>query len=193
MFSFLKKKDQIIIVSGLPRSGTSMMMRMMEEGGIEILTDNIRTADDDNLEGYYEFEKVKELKENVSWLKDAQGKAVKIISELLFDLPLQYEYKIIFMKRALDEVIKSQSIMLARRNEDGAIVDKEQLKNMYINHLRQIDRWVERNGIEMLYVNYNLIINNPKQYIQTIKKFLQKPIMIRQMELVINRNLYRNK
>ena len=94
----------ITIVSGLPRSGTSMMMKMLEAGGMEILKDEIRKADEDNPAGYYEFEKVKELKKDVSWLENAKGKSVKIISSLLEHLPEKYTYKIIFMHRNMDSI-----------------------------------------------------------------------------------------
>jgi len=108
-FKRLKKtKQPIIVVSGLPRSGTSMMMRMLEAAGIQPLTDHIRTADSDNLKGYYEFERVKKLKEgDVAWLSDAQGKAVKIIAALLIELPSNYEYHVLFMRRKMEEILAS--------------------------------------------------------------------------------------
>ena len=91
--------DEIIIVSGLPRSGTSLMMQMLAKGGVEVLTDNIRTADTDNPRGYYEFERVKKLKEDASWVPEARGKAVKMVSQLLLDLPRSESYRVIFMER----------------------------------------------------------------------------------------------
>src|SRR5215207_9218271 len=88
-------KQSVVIVSGLPRSGTSMMMRMLAEGGLPVLTDELRGADDDNPQGYLELEVVRQLKEgNVRWLENAQGKAVKVISSLLDYLPREYPYKI---------------------------------------------------------------------------------------------------
>ena len=97
--------DTIVVVSGLPRSGTSMMMQMLEAGGMNVLTDGLRTADEDNLKGFFEYEKVKALKTDQSWLPEARGKAVKIISELLKYLPDTHTYRIIFMRRALKEVL----------------------------------------------------------------------------------------
>jgi len=111
------KENQIIIVSGLPRSGTSMLMKMLEAGGLEILTDEIRKADTDNPKGYYEFERVKKLETDNIWLPEAKGKVVKIISMLLQHLPLNYVYKIIFIKRDIHEVLASQKQMLVRRGE----------------------------------------------------------------------------
>ena len=106
--------DPIIVVSGLPRSGTSMMMGMLEAGGLELVVDGIRAADEDNPRGYYELERVKDLAkaEDKSWLITLQGKGVKVISLLLQHLPEAYNYKIIFMRRSIAEVLDSQSKML---------------------------------------------------------------------------------
>ncbi|NJN53987.1 MAG: sulfotransferase [Anaerolineae bacterium] len=116
-FKKLFKTDQpVIIVSGLPRSGTSMMMKMLEVGGIPPLTDQIRTADNDNPKGYYEFERVKQLdKGDTAWVADAQGKVVKVISQLLRYLPADQEYRVIFMRRNMDEILASQQKMLINR------------------------------------------------------------------------------
>ena len=105
----------VTLVSGLPRSGTSMMMQMLHAGGIPAVTDNIRLADKDNERGYYELEAVKRTKDDASWLRDAPGKAVKVIYLLLYDLPTDYTYRVIFMNRNLDEVLASQRAMLERR------------------------------------------------------------------------------
>ncbi len=91
--------SKIIVVSGLPRSGTSLMMQMLDRGGIEVITDEIRTADTDNPRGYYEFERVKKIKEDASWLPAARGKAVKMVSQLLYELPASEQYLVIFMER----------------------------------------------------------------------------------------------
>ena len=106
--------NEIIIVSGLPRSGTSLMMQMLDNGGVPVVTDHIRTADTDNPRGYYEFEQVKKIKEDVSWLPETRGKAFKMVSQLLYELPASERYRIIFMERDLDEMLLSQEKMLAR-------------------------------------------------------------------------------
>ena len=106
---------EIIIVSGLPRSGTSLMMQMLASGGLKTVTDNVRTADTDNPRGYYELEKVKKIKDDASWLPETRGKAFKMVSQLLFDLPPNERYRIIFMERDLDEILVSQEAMLQRR------------------------------------------------------------------------------
>ncbi|MEE8292673.1 MAG: phosphodiesterase, partial [Candidatus Tectomicrobia bacterium] len=113
-------KQPITLVSGLPRSGTSMMMHMLVAGGMDVVVDNTRQADEDNPQGYYEFEPVKQLKEDASWLDHAPGKAVKVISGLLYDLPPDKQYKIIFMQRRMQEVLDSQRTMLQRRQSSSA-------------------------------------------------------------------------
>ena len=123
IFNPFKKRQApavITIVSGLPRSGTSMMMKILEAGGLEVFTDNLRLPDEDNPKGYYELEQVKALKDgDDSWIKDAPGKVVKVISSLLEYLPLSYKYKIIFMRRAIPEILASQKQMLIRRGESS--------------------------------------------------------------------------
>src|ERR1700730_12243612 len=111
---------EIIVVSGLPRSGTSLMMQMLENGGVAVVTDNIRTADTDNPRGYYEFEKVKKLKQDASWLPETRGKAFKMVSQLLYDLPASESYRILFMKRDFEEMLLSQEKMLERLGRKAA-------------------------------------------------------------------------
>src|SRR6516165_9024580 len=132
--------SEIIIVSGLPRSGTSLMMQMLENGGLEIITDNQRTADTDNPRGYYEFEKVKQIKRDTSWLPQARGKAVKMVSQLLYDLPPSERYRIIFMERDLDEMLLSQEKMLERLSRKAA--PREEIKNSFTLHLERLHRWL---------------------------------------------------
>lgn len=138
--NFLKKltkpRRPVIVVSGLPRSGTSMMMKMLAAGGVSLLTDHIREADSDNPQGYYEFERVKKLdKGDTAWVAEAQGQAVKIISQLLKHLPATYDYKVIFMRRHMDEVLASQQKMLLNRGEDTAAVSEETLAQLFEVHL----------------------------------------------------------
>src|SRR5512134_2763803 len=147
----------ITIVSGLPRSGTSMMMKLLEAGGLPPVTDNIRSADEDNPKGYYEFERVKQLtKGDVAWLPDAQGKAVKVIAALLPHLPAGYHYRVIFMQRAMPEVLASQRQMLIRRGEDPDKIPDDVLAKLFEKHLKQVNDWVGRQpNVERLDVNYN--------------------------------------
>src|SRR6266852_5242736 len=115
--------SEIIVVSGLPRSGTSLMMQMLDKGGVEVVTDNIRTADTDNPKGYYEYEMVKKIKKDASWLPATRGKAFKMVSQLLYDLPVTENFRIIFMERDLDETLRSQEKMLERLGRPAASRD----------------------------------------------------------------------
>ena len=134
------QQETITIVSGLPRSGTSMMMKILEAGGLEVLTDNLRTADEDNPKGYYEFERVKKLKEDQAWLDDAKGKVVKIISAILKDLPPDYNYKIVFMYRKIEEILASQKKMLIRRGEPTDKTSDEKMTEVFESHLKQVEQ-----------------------------------------------------
>lgn len=117
--------DFITVVSGLPRSGTSMMMQILEAGSMPILTDYIRKSDEDNPQGYYEFEPVKKNKDDPSWVSDGTGKAVKMVYRLLYDLPKDFEYRVIFMRRIIDEVLISQAKMLKRNAKKGTDISDE--------------------------------------------------------------------
>src|SRR6185503_17341674 len=132
----------IVVVSGLPRSGTSMMMRMLDNGGLEPLTDGLRKSDEDNPKGYYEVELVKGLKkqQDKSWIGAAEGRAVKVVSSLLKDLPPDYRYDVIFMNRSLDEVIASQNKMITRRGETTGAGDQK-IRSLYEQHLTSIKAW----------------------------------------------------
>jgi len=187
--------NTVVVVSGLPRSGTSMMMKMLEAGGLPLLTDNIRTPDEDNPRGYYEFERVKQLpKGDVAWLADAVGRAVKVISALLEHLPPTYQYKIIFMNRNLQEVLASQRKMLARRGEDPESFDAEEMARLFTKHLRQIKRWLATQPhMEVLEVNYNQMLQDPEPYVREVNRFLGGWMDERAMMEVVDPALYRNR
>ncbi len=184
----------VIVVSGLPRSGTSMMMKMLAEGGIPILTDSIRQADEDNPNGYYEFEPIKQLTEGRSeWLSGAGQKAIKVISALLEHLPPEYHYKVIFMERDLQEVLASQRKMLTRRNQVSPIRDAE-LEVQFQNHLKAVKYWLARQpNMEVLYVSYNELISNPEPACRTLVQFLSLPLDVAKLSSVPNESLYRNR
>lgn len=185
----------ITIVSGLPRSGTSMMMRMLEAGGIAPLQDGIRTADEDNPEGYYEFERAKQLpKGDAGWLPDAKGKAVKIISALVPHLPEGYQYRIIFMRRDVDEVLKSQRKMLKRRGEKTDRTTDQQMAAYFRKHLKEIvDLFKTRDDLKVLYVSYNEMMSNPKSPVRNINEFIGGGMDVAAMEKVVDPSLYRNR
>jgi len=189
-----KVKKNITIVSGLPRSGTSMMMQMLMAGGMGIVTDAIRKADEDNPRGYLEWERVKKLKEDIFWLNECLGKAVKVISMLLFDLPSNYNYKIIFMQREIEEVLASQRIMLERRGETKDGVSDEHMAEKFEKHLKQVEDWIaHQSNIEVLYVKYNEVIADPLRSSKVVNNFLGEDLNTRTMAEAIEETLYRQR
>lgn len=184
------RKDQIVIVSGLPRSGTSLMMQMLDKGGIDILQDDKRKADISNPKGYYEYEPVMSIHKDNSWLHKAQDKAVKIVAPLLKDLDPKYRYKVIFMKRDLHEIIKSQQIMIGKDDETFSI----KLFNAFQKQIQVIEKWKDRApNIEILYIDYSLLLENPDNYTTQIKDFIATDMNIEEMKKAIDKKLYRNK
>lgn len=190
-----RQPEPVIVVSGLPRSGTSMLMRMLEAGGLPPLTDNLRAADDDNPRGYFEFEPVKKLKEGeTDWLPQAQGKAVKIISALLPYLPPDYSYRILFLQREILEVLASQRKMLVRRGEDPNKINDADMAAYFQKHLEQVQEWLSRqNNISVLYLSYNRLIKNPSPEVEQIAQFLGRIINTSEMAAVVDPSLYRQR
>tara|TARA_B100000315_G_scaffold61471_1_gene55805 strand:+ start:218 stop:799 length:582 start_codon:yes stop_codon:yes gene_type:complete len=187
-------KEIITVVSGLPRSGTSMMMKMLEAGGMEIMKDGIRKADDDNPNGYYEFEKAKELEKDTSWLKDAKGKVVKIISALLEHLPEKYNYKIIFMHRNMDEILNSQRQMLIRRGEPADEVSDEKMSKMFLKHLQTVEEKLKKkSNIDVLPVHYNEFLKEPETHSKIVNQFLKISLNADNMISVVDHSLYRQR
>lgn len=184
----------IILVSGLPRSGTSMMMQMLEAGGIELIVDHIRKADEDNTKGYYEFEKIKQLEKDSLWLKNTYGKAVKVISMLLYQLPMDKKYKIIFMTRKMDEVLASQNKMLKRRGQPADSVDDQVMAEKFNKHLSKIFKWLNKQkNMETIFISYNDVISNPMEQSKKINLFLGDKMKIDEMVNVIDDFLYRQR
>ena len=186
--------ETITIVSGLPRSGTSMMMKMLAAGGIEPLIDNLREADDDNPKGYFEFERVKQIERDNAWLEDARGRVVKLISALLKHLPSEYNYKIIFMRRAMSEILASQRQMLLRRGEPADAAPDEKMAVMFEKHLAQVESWLAgQPNVETIYVSYNEVMKDPRPHAERINDFLGGSLNTDAMSAVADRSLYRQK
>jgi hypothetical protein len=191
---FQKSQPVITIVSGLPRSGTSMMMKVLEAGGMEVFTDNLRVADEDNPKGYFELEQVKALKDgDDSWVVDAPGKVVKVISSLLEYLPSAYRYKIVFMRRAIPEILASQKQMLIRRGEPSE-GDEQKMAEQFQEHLKRVRVWLANQpNMEILYVDYNTLMADPNPEIKTVAEFLGLTDHLEAMLAVPDKKLYRQK
>jgi hypothetical protein len=187
-------KEPVIIVSGLPRSGTSMMMKMLAEGGLPVITDGFRRADEDNPNGYFELEVSRQLKEgNFAWLQEAPGKGVKVISALLEYLPPQYHYKVILMERDGREILASQKKMLEHRGQTSRLSDEEMEQEFKV-HLAAVKPWLVRQpNMELHVVNYNLLMAQPALICEQVAEFLELPLNQRRMRDVPDRQLYRNR
>ena len=191
----MTSKDHIIVVSGLPRSGTSMMMKMLEAGGQQILTDNQRAADANNPNGYYEFERVKKLKDgDLAWLQDAVGKVVKVVTGLIMFLPAGYHYKVILMQRDLPEILASQKKMLGRLGKGDDHIPDDKLAKIYQEHLKQVNAWLSKQpDIEVLSVNYNGMVADPGESVTRVNAFLGETMDPEAMAAVVDKQLYREK
>jgi hypothetical protein len=196
MYRKRKYGDPIVVVSGLPRSGTSMMMSMLDAGGMELLTDHVREADEDNPKGYYEFEPIKKLGRNKeqAWLKDARGKGVKVVSDLLKELSPDYWFHVIFMNRNLEEVIASQNKMLIRRGEPAQQGDDEKMRRLFEKHLYQVKNWVEQQpNFKVVFVDYERALQDPLRQAEQIQTFLDRPLDVSEMTRVVDPHLHRNR
>jgi broad-specificity NMP kinase len=191
----LGNNDVIIIVTGLPRSGTSMMMAMLRACGIPLLTDGERVANQDNPKGYFEYEQVKNLNDgDYKWLSKAKGKAVKVISYLLLKLPGTFRYRVIFIHRKLDEILASQNKMLINRGEDPDKISEDEMKSVLVRHLQQVEEWIEnQSNIDRINVDYNRMLENPDEDIQRLSSFLGNSINIESLRDVIDPKLYRQR
>jgi hypothetical protein len=191
----LRYGEPIVVVSGLPRSGTSMAMKMLDAAGIPIVSDGIRSADEDNPKGYFELERVKDLAQenDWSWLSDARGKAVKIISYLLKELPPNHNYKIIFMRRDLNEVLASQAKMLERRGEPNEIDDAKMIE-LYESDLWKANYLLKNNPhFEPLQISYRDVLDGPEDQARRLNEFLGGGYDVEKMAAAVDPALYRNR
>ena len=191
----LRTGRPVVVVSGLPRSGTSMAMKMLAAAGLELVTDDVRTADEDNPKGYFEDERVKDLAGATDrrWVATARGKVIKVVSSLLLYLPPQYRYRVVFRRRDLDEVLASPAKMLERRGE-GAATGDEELRDSYVQHLEKVAFQLRyRPNFEALYVDYRDVLENPEVQAQRIADFLGGGLDVARMAEAVDPNLYRNR
>jgi hypothetical protein len=184
----------IAIVSGLPRSGTSLMMQMLAAGGMPILSDGERSADVDNPRGYLEWERIKQLPKDPAGIAEAEGKAVKVISKLLLSLPPQHEYRVIFMQRPLQEVLASQDEMLRRRGTFNPTADNSVVARAFQDHLADVYSWL--NGkpyVKLSRVEYHAVLCAPAETAESVAKFLEVPLDVEAMAKQVDGNLYRQR
>jgi hypothetical protein len=195
LYRRLRYGTPIVVVSGLPRSGTSMLMKMLEAGGLEVIQDGIRTADDDNPKGYYEHERVKDLAQEAdkSWLSDARGKTIKVISHLLKQLPADNNYHVVFIRREMSEVLASQGKMLDRRGEEDSTDDAQ------MSELFEADIWRARYLLnnaphfEFVELHYADILKDAHAAAQQIQALLGRELDTEKMASVVDHQLYRNR
>jgi hypothetical protein len=185
--------SSIILVSGLPRSGTSMMMRLLEAGGLELVTDGRRPADDSNPMGYFEDERIKRLQAgDHEWLESATGKVAKVVSPLLEYLPTQRCYKLLFMLRSVEEIVASQRRMLRHGGQDAGAVADAELADVYRKHLRRIESWLAAQPhLDTMYVRYRDVIEAPEVNAIRIGRFLGRQLDHRAMVGIVDPGLYR--
>ena len=184
----------ITVVSGLPRSGTSLMMQMLAAGGMPVLSDGERQADADNPRGYFEWERIKLLPRQPECIAEAEGKVVKIISQLLFALPAGREYCVIFMQRPLTEVVASQAKMIRRRGTIGAALPPAALIAGLGAHLNQINAWLKaKPNISVHRVEHQEVLREPLRVAESIRQFLNCPLDVVAMSQQVDTSLYRQR
>lgn len=184
----------ITIVSGLPRSGTSLMMQMLDAGGLPVLSDGERKADTDNPKGYLEWERIKQLPKDPSLIGEAEGKVVKVISQLILSLPVDHDYRIVFMQRPLPEVLKSQDEMLRRRGNADSITDNSVFEEAFQRHLIEVNQWLaSKANVQVLRVHYHRILREPKAVAEEVAAFLKVPLDVAAMAGQVDGSLYRNR
>ena len=184
----------ITVVSGLPRSGTSMMMQMLSAGGMPVLADGARPADEDNPRGYFELESAKRLRHDAGWLAGAVGKAVKVIHLALPDLPADFTYRVVMMHRDLAEVLDSQQIMLRRHDRHGARLAPDRLAATFEAQLRRATEWARREAhVSLLEVHYRDVIRDPAAQAARVNEFLGGTLDVGKMSAAVDPALYRNR
>lgn len=183
----------VTVVTGLPRSGTSMMMQMLSAGGLPILTDGQREADDDNPRGYYELEAATRLRTDASWLDEAVGKGVKIVAQLLPRLPADHRYRVVFMQRDLEEVLASQEVMLRRRSRETSSLSPERLREAFEQQIRRVKVWLARRSVPTLFVDYGAALEDPQGTAAALETFLGGDLDVSAMAGAVTRSLYRQR
>ncbi len=186
-------RHYVTVVSGLPRSGTSLLMQMLAAGGLEPFTDSERPADEDNPRGYYEHAAVKRLANDNEWLSAAVGKAIKIVAPLLRHVPADVPCRVVFVDRDLDEVLSSQATMLARRGQQGSSLPTERLRRVYETQLSAIHAMLaKRSGTDVLRIRYAEVVKDPSAAALRLAEFLGSGLDVNSMAAAVDASLYRN-
>jgi hypothetical protein len=184
----------IFVVSGLPRSGTSLLMQMLAAGGLPVLADGIRQPDTDNPRGYYEWERIKQLPRDPACIAEAEGKVVKVISALLTALPQDREYCVLLAQRPVAEVAASQAVMIARRGSTGASISLQAMAAALERHLSHVTAWLAlQPNIRTCPVDYRAVISNPRAEAQRLADFTALPLDIDAMSRCVAPDLWRNR
>jgi hypothetical protein len=171
-----------------------MMMQMLAAGGMPVLSDNIRQADEDNPRGYYEYEAVKATNQDASWLKHGYGKAVKMVYLLLYELPQDHNYRVILMTRKISEVVASQETMLQRHSRGTGALSSAELGRVFEDELLQLQSWLQnRSNFEVLKMNYNSVIRDPDSEVRRLVAFINRNLNINAMVAVLDKSLYRQR
>jgi hypothetical protein len=195
-FRLLRFGAPIVVVSGLPRSGTSMVMGMLAAGGLELMTDGVRVADESNPAGYFEYERVKTLDKggDKTWLESVRGKGIKIISFLLRDLPDTNSYRVIFLDRAMDEILRSQQKMLQASGAPADPAQDERIAAGFRDHIRTVKAMLaQRPCFEVLELNHADVLNRPVEQAARIERFVGAGLDGAKMAAIVDRALYRNR
>jgi Sulfotransferase domain len=196
LYCRLRYGRPLVLVSGLPRSGTSMLMQMLEKGGMPIVSDKIRTPDEDNPRGYHEFERIKEIDKTIdkSWLKNYRGQVIKTISFLLQYLPLDLNYRVVFMRRDIAEVLRSQNKMLERSGAKDPVVPDDRMRRNYEFHLKKVFYCLDHvPNFQVLYADYPEVVANPLAEAKRINAFLGGRLDVQAMASAVDTGLYRNR
>jgi hypothetical protein len=184
----------VTVVSGLPRSGTSLLMQMLEAGGMRLLVDGIRAPDEDNPGGYFEFEPVKRTRDDASWLDGAPKMGVKMVYALLYDLPPTYDYRVILVRRDFSETIASQRSMLRRLGRRGSDMPDERLAVLFAEELSKLARWVRAQpNVRLLEIDHRDCLYNVQAAVEAINRFLGGHLDMVRMVGVPDPRLHRNK
>jgi hypothetical protein len=181
--------NDIVVVTGLPRSGTSLMMQIFSKSGIPVLSDGLRQSDVNNPEGYYELEAVKGIVKDNSFLKDAVGKVVKIVAPLPMFMDTNYQYKVVFMRRDMDEILRSQEKMLSKDQTS----EREKFRTIYEFHLNKTYKFFVDNNIPYLDINYKELVSNPEEQIRSLIDFCEIQKDMEELAQVVKPELYRNR